>query len=205
MQEDLTQNAISLALKRNWKEAIKANLLILKTDKTDIDALNRLAHAYFVNGEIQKAKAKSQEVIKIDPNNSIALKSLTKKQANLSNTDAFVFTTSVANLFIEEPRKTKLTTLINLGSEKVCSCLNTGDEVLLTPYAHKISVTTLSGNYIGKLTDDLAARLRIHIKNGNKYKVLVKSARNNHVTVFIKGEIVSFARDPLEPLGEFSS
>ena len=33
--------------------------------------------------------------------------------------------------FIEEPGKTKLTALINLGSEKIYSCLNTGDEVFL--------------------------------------------------------------------------
>lgn len=200
MHDNLAQNAINSALANNWADAIEANLAILETDKEDLEALNRLAHAYFALGDIKKAKAKSQEVLKIDPNNSIALKSLVKFNRGTNS-----FTTQAANLFIEEPGKTKLTALINLGSEKVCSCLNTGDEVLLSPHAHKVSVITTKGDYVGKLTDDLSARLRIHIKNGTKYKVLVKSARNNRVIVFIKGDIVSFVRESLKSLGEFSA
>lgn len=200
MHDSLAQNAINFALANKWKDAINANLEILESDKEDLEALNRLAHAYFADGNVKKAKAKSQEVLKIDPNNSIALKSLAK-----FNQGANRFSALAANLFIEEPGKTKLTALINLGSEKICSCLNTGDEVLLSPHAHKVSVVTAKGDYVGKLTDDLSARLRIHLKNGTKYKVLVKSAGKSHVKVFIKGDVVSFARESLKSLGEFGS
>ena len=75
--------------------------------------------------------------------------------------------------------------MINLGSEKVYSSLNTGDEVFLNTHAHKISVTTFNNKYIGKLTDDLSARLRLLIKNGNKYQITIKSVNKNIVKIFI--------------------
>lgn len=203
MDENLTQKSIDFALKCNWKEAIKLNLLILKEDAEDVDALNRLARAYFENGDVNKAKKTSKSVLKINPENNIAKNSLIKysqsrpisKNKNGSDISSF----------IEESGKTKLTTLINLGSEKVSSVLSSGDKVLLTPHAHKVSVMTINGEYIGKLTDDLSARLRILIKNGNKYKVFIKSASKNCIKVFIKGDVVSFPRETLESFGEFSS
>lgn len=196
MHNDLAQKAINFALDANWKEAIATNLLILESDKEDVEALNRLAYAYYAEGNVKKAKETSCEVLKIDPSNNIAVKSLAK----FGQGGSMSRSTLAANLFIEEPGKTKLTTLINLGSEQTCSCLNIGDEVLLIPHAHKVSVTTVNGDYVGKLTDDLSARIRIHIKNGNKYKVLVKSADKGHVKVFIKGNTVSFVRESSKPL-----
>ncbi|EKE05860.1 MAG: tetratricopeptide TPR_2 repeat protein [uncultured bacterium] len=203
MDENLTQKSIESALKCNWKEAIKLNLLILGKDSEDIDALNRLARAYFENGEVNKAKKTSKSVFKISPENNIAKKSLTKYSQRQPTSKKQI--ASDISSFIEESGKTKLTTLINLGSEKVYSILSSGDEVLLTPHAHKVSVTTFNGNYIGKLADDLSARLRILIKNGNKYKVFVKSTDKNCVKIFIKGDVVSFPRETLEPFSEFGS
>lgn len=205
MEENLTQKSIDLALVCNWKDAIKTNLLILKNDGDDIDALNRLAHAYFANGSITNAKKISLKVLKINPTNNIATKALEKcnqgKQKGKSSEKYVLYPSD----FIEEPGKTKLTSLINLGSLKIYSCLNTGTEVLLTPHAHKVSVTTVDGEYIGKLTDDLSSRLRKFIKSGNKYKVLIKSASKNRVIVFIRGNNVSFPLEMSESISEFSS
>lgn len=218
MDDELAQVAINCALQCDWKEAIKTNLLILKETKDDIDALNRLSRAYFESGDNAKAKRASLEVLKISPSNNIAIKSLEKykhspskqasevqKMSNEHNRDASVF--------IEEPGKTKLTTLINLGSEKVYSFLSAGDEVLITPHTHKVSVTTVDGAYIGRLTDDLSARIRRFVKGGNKYQVLIKSASKNCVKVFIKEtqkgkdliNTQSFPREASESVGEFSS
>ena len=205
MEENLTQKSINLALVCNWKDAIKTNLLILTNDSEDIDALNRLAHAYFASGAITNAKKISLKVLKINPTNNIAIKALEKynqSKQKIKLLEKYVFSPSD---FIEEPGKTKLTSLINLGSLKTYSCLNTGTEVLLTPHAHKVSVTTINGEYIGKLTDDLSSRLRKFIKSGNKYKVLIKSASKGRVTIFIKGDNISFPLDKLESISEFSS
>lgn len=213
MEENLVQRAINFALQCNWKEAIKMNLLIIKSEKDDIDALNRLAHAYFEDGEISKAKKTSQSILKLDTENSIAKKALEKYKQGKQKDKIQNDKSNNASVFIEEPGKTKLTTLINLGSEKVYSFLDAGDEVLLTPHSHKVSVTTTNGEYIGKLTDDLSARLRRMVRAGNKYKVLIKSASKNCVKIFIKEEkrgkdminTQSFPRENSESLGEFSS
>ncbi len=205
MEENLIQNAIRQALNCNWNEAIKINLKILESKRDDIDTLNRLAHAYFANGNVSKAKKTSQLVLKIDSYNNIAIKSLAKFRQVRKNVMTLKDHHPYTSTFIEESGKTKLTTLVNLGSEKIYTCLSAGDEVLLTPHVHKISVTTLNGDYIGKLTDDLSARLRLLIKAGNRYTVFVKSATKNCVRIFIKGDVVSFSREISETLGEFSS
>lgn len=205
MEENLTQKSIDLALECKWKEAIKTNLIILKDDSQDIDALNRLAHAYLASGAITKAKKISLNVLKINPTNNIAIKALEKyKQGKQKIRSSERYTLSPSD-FIEEPGKTKLTSLINLGSEKIYSCLDTGTEVLLAPHSHKVSVTTYDGEYVGKLTDDLSSRLRKFIKEGNKYKVLIKSATKKDVKVFIRGVNVSFPLDMSESINEFSS
>lgn len=203
MEENLAQKSIKFALQCKWKEAIKCNLEILKSDPEDIDCLNRLAKAYYEIGEINNAKSTSKKVLKIDPINNIAINALQK--FNLNNHTKVAQNKKESTSFIEIRGKTKITTLINLGSEKICSCLSTGDEVFLVTHAHKVSVINSAKEYVGKLTDDLSARLRVLIKNGNKYEVIVKSVSKNCIKVFIKGDVVSFPVDKSESLSEFSS
>lgn len=237
MDDDLAQIAINCALQCNWNDAIKNNLSILKENDEDVDALNRLSRAYFENGDITKAKKTSLKVLKISSINNIAINAIEKykhyipsknkggkiekdksklllkerqgKEKNKTSSEH----NRDASTFIEEPGKTKLTTLINLGPENVYSLLSAGDKVLITPYTHKVSVTTTTGSYIGKLADDLSARLRKLIKGGNKYEVLVKSVSKNCVKVFIKEtkkgkdliNTQSFPRESSESFDEFST
>ena len=210
MDENLAQKAIAAALNSDWHQAITINKLIINEDNEDIDALNRLAHAYFENRDVSKDTKTSKTVLKLDSDNNIAKKSLERYKKNgplgkQRKLDASSFMRYKGMAFIEEPGKTKLTALINLGSEKIYSCLNTGDEVFFNTHAHKISVTTINNKYIGKLTDDLSARLRLLIKDGNKYQITIKSVNKNIVKVFIKGDVLSFPLDMSESLGEFSS
>jgi hypothetical protein len=73
-----------------------------------------------------------------------------------------------------------------LGESKIFANLDPGEEVKLFSYAHKVSINTLDGKYIGCLPDDLAARLRNLVKSGNKYQVLMKSVDPKEVKVFIR-------------------
>ena len=200
MEENLAQKSIEFALCCKWKDAIKTNLEILATEPEDIDALNRLAKAYFEDGDVKKATATSKKVLQIDPNNKIATNSLDRfKQKQAGNKQ------NKNTSFIEEPGKTKITTLINLGSEEIYSCLSAGDEVFLVTHAHKVSVTTIGSKYIGKLADDLSARMRQLIKADKKFKAYIKSVSKNQVKVFIKGDSISFPLDISESLSEFNS
>lgn len=188
MDNSANQKAINLALAGKWEEAVKANLEILADTPDDVDALNRLGRAYTELGKFEEARRASEKVLKIDPFNSIALKSQERLKsakegsAPISNPGVV----SSPEAFLEESGKTKLVTLLNLGENDILTSLDPGEEVKFICYPHKISVATLDGRYIGRLPDDIAARLRNLIKAGNKYQVLIKSIATKNVTVFVR-------------------
>ncbi len=191
MNSSANQTAINLALAGKWEEAVKVNLEILTVTPDDVDALNRLGRAYTELGRIEEARKTTEKVLKIDPFNSIAIKSQEKlklaKEGSVGISSGVIF---YPEAFLEEPGKTKLITLLNLGENEVFTNLDPGEEVKFICYPHKISVATLDGKYVGRLPDDIAARLRNFIKAGNKYQVLIKSIAPKNVTVFVK-EIAS--------------
>lgn len=185
MDEDLAQKAVAAALAGDWKKAEKINKQIFKNDKSDIDALNRLARAYAEQSNLKKAKETAQKVLKISPFDQIANKSL-KRWKGLRRGETIVSGPSSAEAFLEEPGKTKMISLLHLGASSILAKLDAGDEVKLAPHKHRISITTLDGKYIGRLPDDIAATLRKLIKSGNKYQTLIKSIETQDVRVFIR-------------------
>lgn len=205
MNKDLAQQAVSQALAGNWKKAIEFNSLILKDNSEDIDALNRLARAHAELGNIKKARSTAQKVIKLDHFNSIAIKSLAKWEG-LKQGETIKSGPSSAKVFLEEPGKTKLVKLLHPCGAKVLARLDAGDEVKINTYAHRITVTTPSGTYIGKLPDDLSVHLRKLIKYGNEYNVLIKSTDACSVKIFIRetkrskklANIPSFSTEKIE-------
>ncbi len=185
METSLAQKAVGLALTGNWEEALKTNLEILSQNPEDVDALNRLARCYSEMGNVSKAMATTQKVLKIDPINSIAQKCLLRWKA-VKPGESHKPCTQSGEAFLEESGRTKMITLINPGDSTIFANLDSGDEVKLSAYAHKVSVVDNSGKYIGCLPDDLAARLRNFMKKGNKYQVLIKSIDSKDVTVLIR-------------------
>lgn len=213
--EDLSHKAIKLALACDWEGAIEINLLILKKDISNVDCLNRLAKAYFEKGLLTKAKQVSAKVLLIDKNNSIAKKALQKyldckknkkdKCRSNSNIDP--------SIFIEEIGKTKSTTLLNPGSKAMILAVSAGDELKLSVHSHRVTVTTIDGSYLGKVADNLSARLRLLIKTGNKYRVFAKSSFDSCLKIIIREEYrsvdfrnsLSFPPENLESLSESST
>lgn len=185
METSLAQKAVSLAMNGAWQEALDVNLTILSQNCEDIDALNRLARCYSEIGNAVKAVATTEKVLKIDPNNPIAQKCLLKWKTARPGEYRKSFAKN-SESFLEESGRTKMVTLINPGDCSVFANLNSGDEVKLSAYAHKVSVVDLEGKYIGCLPDDIAARLRQFLKRGNKYQVLIKSIDSKDTTVLIR-------------------
>jgi len=185
MDSDLAQEAISAALNGNWEQAKDINEKIVDDDADNADALNRLARAYAELGNLQKAKSTCQKVLKVDPFNTIALKSL-EKWKTLKKGDTYVSRPSQPQTFLEEPGKTKVVSLLFLGDPKLLAKLDTGDEVLLDTHSHRVSITTSDNKYVGRVPDDLSARLRKLTKLGNEYKAFVKSVSTNDIKVFIR-------------------
>ncbi len=185
METSLAQKAVSFALTGNWEEALKVNLEILSQNPEDVDALNRLARCYSEMGNVAKAMATTQKVLKIDPVNSIAQKCLLRWKT-VRPRESHKPCAQSGEAFLEESGRTKMVTLINPGCSDIFANLDSGDEVKLSAYAHKVSVVDNGGKYIGCLPDDLAARLRNFMKKGNKYQVLIKSIDSKDVTVLIR-------------------
>lgn len=183
--DDLSQMAISSALAGDWETAIKINKQILSTENENIDVLNRLARAYAETGDLQKAQRYAEKVLKLEPNNSIAQKSLAKwqltKKAGL-NTKRVLS----PQAFLEEPGKTKTVSLINLGDKQTIMSLSCGDCLELALHPHSISLSTQEGEYIGKLPDDISHQLKKLMEFGNQYLCLVKGADSKEVKVFIR-------------------
>lgn len=201
MESTLAQKAVSLALKGKWDEALNLNLQIISISENDIDALNRLARCYSELGKVDKAVSTSKKVLKLDSANPIALKCIQKwKSVTRSKSN---FQETITESFLEESGKTKIVPLLNPGENSVFANLNSGDEVKLSAHTHKVSVIDPEGKYVGRLPDDVAARLRNLIKKGVKYQVLVKSVDFRSISVFIKEianktNITSFPTEKLD-------
>lgn len=198
METTLAQKSIGFALSGEWEKAISANLEILKDNPEDTDALNRLARAYSEVGKATLARETTQKVLKIDPTNTIAQKCLEKWRSAKNGNKHTVNKITSPESFLEEPGKTKLITLVNPGDDKVLGSIDSGEEVKLLTSSHRVSIMTSDDKYIGRLPDDLAARVISHVKSGNKYQVIIKSSEPKDVTVFMKSDSPSFPTEKID-------
>jgi tetratricopeptide (TPR) repeat protein len=182
---DLSRQAIDEALNGNWQKALELNLQIAKEHGEDPNVLNRIARSYCELGDIQKAKSYATQALKLDPFNQIAAKSLEKWQT-LKNGHKKNCSIPRAQTFLEEPGKTKVVALRNVGDRSVLVSLDCGDPVVLVIHAHSISIDTIEGKYIGKLPDDISNRLKKLVQEGNEYVAYIKSAYKTEVKIFMR-------------------
>lgn len=186
MDESLAQKAISAALSGKWEEAITLNKKILEQDSNDVDALIRLARAYAETNEIKQAKETLQKVIQLDPYNTIALRALAKWKSLNKNNNGYHSTGSNPHFFLEEPGKTKIVLLKHLCSPDAIAELDAGDPVKLNINTHKVSVNSQAGKYIGRLPDDISARIKKLSSLGYQYTGVIRSSDKNGVKILIR-------------------
>lgn len=183
----LIDRAIKSALTQDWKEAIRINHEILSINHDDVESLNRLAYAHLKSGNLTTAKMTYKKVLKIDKYNPIAHKNL-KWLENLTKSDIHHDPTAspTPTVFLEEPGKTKIVTLVYPAPVKALCNLMTAQKAKLVVKKHSLEVRNGQGTYIGALPDDLSHRLRLLISAGNVYDVYIKNVEKNLVTVFIR-------------------
>lgn len=181
------RHAIDAALNQNWKEAVRINTILLKSDKSNINILNRLGFAYLQSGMITAAKKTFTKVIKLDTYNQIAAKNL-KKLGLVRQKDLLKASTGQMSpiLFLEEPGKTKIVECINTAPLQVLSSVSPGQEVLLRARNHTVEIRNDRNVYLGALPDDLSFRIIKFLAGGNTYKALVQSIGKNSMMIFIR-------------------
>ncbi len=188
----LVQYAITAALSADWGEATKINRKILKVEKDDIEALNRLAKAHIALGNHQKAQKIYKQVLTIDPYNLIARKNSEKigksdgKNHHNGSHNGQAPAINLSAIFLFEPGKTKIVNLLNLAPPAILCTLNCADKVTINPKKHAVSIASLEDVYLGALPDDLAHRLISFIAGGNQYEAYVKCVTTKILTIFIR-------------------
>ena len=186
---DLIAQALNASTSCLWKEAVKFNLEILKENKEDTEALNRLAHAYKELGQIKESLIAYRKVLKLDRFNPIAQKNLKFLQAmpkNLKKTNPILNPQNTSETFLEEPGKTKIVNLINLAPLSVLMGLSCGTQANFIIKRHTVTVVDPNGSYLGALPDDLSAKLMKLINGGNRYEAFIKTVAKKTLTVFVR-------------------
>ena len=182
-----TQHAISAALDGNWKEAIRINTLLIKLEKTNVDALNRLGFAYLKTGQFTQAKRTFQKVLAFDKYNQIAQKNI-KNLVTVKKKDVIrSVKQNVSPLhFLEEPGKTKIVSCVHLTQAAVLSALYPGQEVVLKAKNHCIEIRDEKNAYLAALPDDISFKLLKLLKAGNTYQAVIKGTGKNILSVMLR-------------------
>lgn len=206
--DDLETQAIKLSLEGKWEEAAKANLAIIKVSPENIPAISRLAKAQLELGKNKEAISSYNLVIRLDPLNTIAEKNLSrlKSGTSLAKKSGSNFTNS-PSIFLEEPGKTKTVPLVKLASADVLNRLDPGDTILLNPRQHSIAAVTPDGQVVGRLSDDVSARLIPLLAGGNTYSAVVRSVSSKTVKILIREEKrgKKYAHTPSFPITDHQS
>lgn len=191
----LHRQAISAALNCEWDNALQINKELIKTEPENVDCLNRLAKAYMELGKYSQAKKICEEVLVLDPYNTIAQKNLTKVNSFKKNSKANhngvheaqkVGIAITPDLFLEEPGTTKMVNLIKVAEPQKLLVLFPGQAVNLVTKNKGIFVTDSATQYLGVLPDDTGFHLRKLIAGGNKYMAIIKSIKANGITILIR-------------------
>lgn len=187
MPDDRDSLAITAALTGNWKEAISINSKILKEDKTNVDALNRLGHAFLQTGQLTRAKRTFALVLARDPYNHIALKNSKKLSSVKKKTVSKNQHRQLQPLsFLEDPGKTKIANCVNLAPNQTLATLSPGDEVTLKPKNHWVELRTIDNHYVAALPDDISFKLIKLLSAGNTYQAVIKSVAKNSLIVMLR-------------------
>jgi tetratricopeptide (TPR) repeat protein len=184
----LQKLAIDCALNCQWQQALDYNLKINTNEPENTECLNRIAKAYFELGEFNQAKKYYQDVLKLDPYNTIAEKNL-KRVSNIKKNGEGVLNTGTIihpSMFIEEPGMTKSVTLVKAAEPQKLLTLSPGQMVVISPKKNGIVITDQRNQYLGALPDDIAHHLLRLMEGGNQYQALIKNVKSNSMIVLIR-------------------
>jgi hypothetical protein len=189
-----TEQAIKQAQEAQWEEAIVTNKNILSLFPQEVEAFNRLGKALSELGQYAEARDAYAQTLKYSPNNTIAKKNL-ERLALLQDVPVPVpagSTNGVERIdprrFIDEPGKTGVTELINLGPASVLAKVGVGDSVQLHVVGHMLWVRNSVGENIGQVEPRLANRLINFMQKGNRYAAAILSIEHGQVRLIIREE-----------------
>jgi tetratricopeptide (TPR) repeat protein len=198
LRQQLSKEAIDLALQGRWEEAEAANKDIIEKFPTDVEAYNRLGRAFTELGDFDQAKQAYFKALNLEPENAIAKKnvarltSLSESMATLSNNPhaASIWRSQARrvalDLFITEMGKAGVVNLHNVASHDVLAKMGFGDQVHLEERGQHLVVESESGEYLGKVEPRQGLRLIQLMRGGNRYDAAILNVEEDKVQVIIK-------------------
>lgn len=188
LRRQRTREAIDLAMKGRWEEAVAANRSVIDVFPNDINAHNRLGKALTELGRYDEAMEAYGRALEIDRNNSIAQKNLRRLSLlrDADPTPAGGTRRALPELFVEESGKAGVAALDKLASGDVLARAAAGDQVYLRPRGQGLVVENTAGEYLGQVDPKIGVRLSKLIEGGNGYTAAIARAADDDVKVIIK-------------------
>jgi len=198
LRQQLSKEAINLALQGRWEEAGAVNRDIIKRFPTDVEAYNRLGRALTELEDFDRAKKAYLKALKLAPENAIAKKnlarltSLSESMATLSSNPQEASTRRAQarrvalDLFITEVGKAVVVNLHNVATGKVLAKMGFGDQVNLEARGQHLIVESEGGEYLGEVEPKQGLRLIKLMQGGNRYDAAVLNVEEDKVQVIIK-------------------
>jgi Tetratricopeptide repeat len=189
LKRQLSEQAIAAATAAEWQEAIDINKRILDLGP-DSEGENRLARAFWEQGELAAAREHYQAALALDPTNRIAERNISRlrmlmAEAGRKTVAAQKGSKAPVSIFVEETGKTGFAHLIDLAKPKQLAQVNPGDAVELGPDGPRLEARS-NGVHIGYVEPRVAARLLKLIVEGNKYAAGVTSLGDKDVRIIIR-------------------
>lgn len=188
LRRQSSKQAIALAMQGRWQEVVAANLSLLESFPTDVDAYNRLARAYMELGDYALAKTTYEKAVEFDPYNTIARKNLSRL-AHLGEMPVSAkagFARVEPQQFIEEVGKAGVVNLHRLAPPGILAKTVAGSQVTLKIDGANLVVENGRGEYLGQVELKHGPRLIKLIERGNQYSGTIVSSTAEAVTVMIR-------------------
>ena len=185
--------AVQAALEADWSLAVELNTKILEAHADDLEARNRLGRALLETGKLDEAKAAYAEVVKMEPNNPIAIRGTQRVTALIEHKAKSVTTNTKTQprLFVEDMGKTGILRLINPAPAYVLARYSAGAECQLKEQEGLLAVHARDGELLGFLEPKVGRRLLDLINTGNEYVVAVVSNDQQNPRVAIRETLQS--------------
>jgi tetratricopeptide (TPR) repeat protein len=191
----LAQQAIALAMQSRWQDAAETNQQIVELTPGDAEAFNRLGKAHTEMGQIVEAREAYENALQADPANLIAQRNL-ERLSRITDAEAAELARKSGQkldprFFMEETGKTAVITLQHPAGPVVLATLTAGDQVKVERQDNAVALATMDGTYVGRIEDQLAARLLRLTQTGNEYQAGIVGVDGNTVRVIIRETVQS--------------
>ena len=184
----LQDQSIQAALESDWNRAIELNKTIVDAAPDDVDARSRFGRALLELGRVDEARVAYEEVLRIEPNNLVANRSLQRIKAlgEVNKRPVQTKTRTAMRNFIEDMGKTGIVRMINTPSPAILARYSPGSDVQLQQSGELIAVHGPDKELLGFLEPKVGRRLMQFIRGGNQYVAALVSTDPTNAKIAIR-------------------